>query len=170
MYSAFDHWAYWSHMLTAISMFSPCTQWVFGPLSPVSVVKLVCSIKILSYTNHERWRWESVSHPGSSLSQCQWVLRSGAVSDSANKIFIPLVRPNAFVHDEHRIRIVSLLDCSELVVVNSEERFLPVEFISRSLRTRGREVSRRVVNRRGTLTSLRYAPDSGAMPSRIFIS
>ena len=36
MYSAFDHWAYWSQMLTAISMFSPCTQWVFGPLSPVS--------------------------------------------------------------------------------------------------------------------------------------
>jgi len=36
MYSAFDCWAYWSHMLTAISMFSPCTQWVFGPLSPVS--------------------------------------------------------------------------------------------------------------------------------------
>ena len=35
MYSAFDHWAYWSHMLTGISMFSPCTQWVFGPLSPV---------------------------------------------------------------------------------------------------------------------------------------
>jgi len=35
MYSAFDHWAYWSHMLTVISMFSPCTQWVFGPLSPV---------------------------------------------------------------------------------------------------------------------------------------
>jgi len=38
MYSAFDHWAYWSHMLTAISMFSPCTQWVFGPLSPVSLL------------------------------------------------------------------------------------------------------------------------------------
>ena len=37
MYSAFDHWAYWSHMLTVISMFSPCTQWVFGPLSPVPV-------------------------------------------------------------------------------------------------------------------------------------
>ena len=36
MYSVFDHWAYWSHMLTVISMFSPCTQWVFGPLSPVS--------------------------------------------------------------------------------------------------------------------------------------
>ena len=35
MYSAFDHWAYWSHMLTVISMFSPYTQWVFGPLSPV---------------------------------------------------------------------------------------------------------------------------------------
>ena len=35
MYSAFDHWAYWSQMLTVISMFSPCTQWVFGPLSPV---------------------------------------------------------------------------------------------------------------------------------------
>ena len=37
MYSAFDRWAYLSHMLTVISMFSPCTQWVFGPLSPVSV-------------------------------------------------------------------------------------------------------------------------------------
>ena len=36
MYSAFDRWAYLSHMLTVISMFSPCTQWVFGPLSPVS--------------------------------------------------------------------------------------------------------------------------------------
>ena len=36
MYSAFDRWAYLSHMLTAISMFSPCTQWVFGPLSPVT--------------------------------------------------------------------------------------------------------------------------------------
>ena len=24
-------------MLTAISMFSPCTQWVFGPLSPVNI-------------------------------------------------------------------------------------------------------------------------------------
>ena len=36
MYSAFDHWAYWSQMLTVISMFLPCTQWVFGPLSPVS--------------------------------------------------------------------------------------------------------------------------------------
>ena len=35
MYSAFDRWAYLSHMLTVISMFSPCTQWVFGPLSPV---------------------------------------------------------------------------------------------------------------------------------------
>ena len=38
MYSGFDHWAYWSQMLTAISMFSPCTQWVFGPLSPVILV------------------------------------------------------------------------------------------------------------------------------------
>ena len=36
MYSAFDHWAYWSQMLTVISMFLPYTQWVFGPLSPVS--------------------------------------------------------------------------------------------------------------------------------------
>ena len=39
MYSAFDHWAYWSHMLTVISMFSPCTQWVFGALSPVSTTR-----------------------------------------------------------------------------------------------------------------------------------
>ena len=38
MYSAFDHWAYWSQMLTVISMFLPCTQWVFGPLSPVSTL------------------------------------------------------------------------------------------------------------------------------------
>ena len=36
MYSAFDHWAYLSQMLTVISMFLPCTRWVFGPLSPVS--------------------------------------------------------------------------------------------------------------------------------------
>jgi len=36
MYSTFNHWAHRSHMLTALSMFSPCTQWVFGPLSPVS--------------------------------------------------------------------------------------------------------------------------------------
>ena len=40
MYSAFDHWAYWSHMLTGISMFSPCTQWVFGPLSPVTIITI----------------------------------------------------------------------------------------------------------------------------------
>ena len=39
MYSAFDHWAYLSHMLTVISMFSPCAQWVFGPLSPVSLLE-----------------------------------------------------------------------------------------------------------------------------------
>jgi len=37
MYSAFDRWAHWSHMLTVLSMFSPCTQWVFGPLSPVRI-------------------------------------------------------------------------------------------------------------------------------------
>jgi len=35
MYSTFNHWAHWSHMLTVLSMFSPCTQWVFRPLSPV---------------------------------------------------------------------------------------------------------------------------------------
>ena len=40
MYSAFDRWAYLSHMLTVISMFSPCTQWVFGPLSPVSALSV----------------------------------------------------------------------------------------------------------------------------------
>ena len=39
MYSAFDHWAYWSQMLTVISMFLPCTQWVFGPLSPVPALR-----------------------------------------------------------------------------------------------------------------------------------
>jgi len=46
------------------------------------------------------------------------------------------------VHQEHRIRIVSPLDGSELVVVSPEERFLPVEFISRSLPTRDKEVKR----------------------------
>ena len=45
MYSAFDRWAYLSHMLTVISMFSPCTQWVFGPLSPV-IIKIGRTINI----------------------------------------------------------------------------------------------------------------------------
>jgi len=39
IYSTFNHWAYWSHMLIVLSMFSPCTQWVFGPLSPVRVLR-----------------------------------------------------------------------------------------------------------------------------------
>ena len=50
MYSAFDHWAYWSHMLTVISMFSPCTQWVFGPLSPVNVANAETTVRDVSNT------------------------------------------------------------------------------------------------------------------------
>jgi len=46
-------------MLTALSMFSPCTQWVFGPLSPVSVGKMVnifkiCVPKMFKYTHRPR--------------------------------------------------------------------------------------------------------------------
>ena len=52
------------------------------------------------------------------------------------------------MYEEHGIRIVSLLDSSELIVVSSEEGFLPVEFISRSLRTREREVKRSKSERR----------------------
>ena len=50
MYSAFDHWAYLSHMLTGISMFSPCTQWVFGPLSPVRRMVEVMKMKQIAVT------------------------------------------------------------------------------------------------------------------------
>jgi len=42
MYSTFNHWAHWSYMLTALSMFSPCTQWVFGPLYPVTIALETC--------------------------------------------------------------------------------------------------------------------------------
>ena len=60
MYSAFDHWAYWSQMLTVISMFSPCTQWVFGPLSPVSShpdidVNDITPVDTISYRNDLNW-------------------------------------------------------------------------------------------------------------------
>ena len=73
------------------------------------------------------------------------------------------------------MRIVLPFDGSELIVVSPEERLLPVEFISRCLRARDngffkKELSRKAVNRHRTLTSLRYAPDSGAIPSRILIS
>jgi hypothetical protein len=73
------------------------------------------------------------------------------VSDLADEICIPLVRSDAFVDEEHGIRVILLLDGPELVVVSTEERFLPVEFISRSLRACDKELSRRIVNRRGTL-------------------
>ena len=36
-----------------------------------SVVELVRSVKVLQCMNHERWRWESTSHTGSSLCQSQ---------------------------------------------------------------------------------------------------
>jgi hypothetical protein len=74
------------------------------------------------------------------------------VSDLADEICIPLVRPDAFVDEEHGIRVILLLDGPELIVVGTEERFLPVEFVSRSLRARDKGLSRRIViNRRGTL-------------------
>ena len=57
-----------------------------------------------------------------------------AVSDSADEICVPLVRSNTFVNDEERLRVILLLDGSELVVMSAKEGFLPVEFVSRSLR------------------------------------
>jgi len=63
MYSAFDHWAHWSYMLTVPSMFSPCTQWVFGPLSPVSGT-MGCYLEVpfcLLPTNQPREVSETVS-------------------------------------------------------------------------------------------------------------
>jgi hypothetical protein len=36
MYPTFDHWAYVDHLLPILTMYSPCTHWVFGPLPPVS--------------------------------------------------------------------------------------------------------------------------------------
>ena len=62
-----------------------------------------------------------------------------AVLDFADKICVPLVRSDTFVDEEHGIWIVFLLDGSELIVVSAEERFLPVEFISRSLRPGDKE-------------------------------
>jgi len=46
MSSAFNHWAYWSHMLPVLSMCSQCAQWVFGPLSPVTVLMTVLAVAL----------------------------------------------------------------------------------------------------------------------------
>jgi hypothetical protein len=64
--------------------------------------------------------------------------------------------------------------------MGAEEGFLPVEFISGSLHARERrsvrELRKKSEAKYGSdhgervLTSLRYAPESGAMPSRIFMS
>ena len=50
-------------MLTAISMFSPCTQWVFGPLSPVRPRKSVREggYPILDNEVYNRWEWPATS-------------------------------------------------------------------------------------------------------------
>jgi len=34
----FAHWAHWSHLLSVLPMYPACAWWVFGSLSPVSVV------------------------------------------------------------------------------------------------------------------------------------
>ena len=81
--------------------------------------------------------------PSSSLRQPEWVRWFEAASDSADEIRVPLVRSNTFVNEEHRIRIVLLLDGSELIVVSPEERLLPVEFISRSLWARNSGLKQR---------------------------
>ena len=67
MYSVFDHWAYLSHMLSVISMFSPCAQWVFGPLSPVNVRESAGPRKV-----------------GNKSKSCNPKLRFGAVEFSDN--------------------------------------------------------------------------------------
>ena len=43
-------------MLTAISMFSPCIQWVFGPLSPVLINKVVV-ILLLATKSESKKQW-----------------------------------------------------------------------------------------------------------------
>jgi hypothetical protein len=55
-------------------------------------------------------------------------------SGRADEIGVPFVRCNTFVNEKVRLRIVFLLDGSELVIVGAKERFLPVELISRSLK------------------------------------
>ena len=69
MYSAFDRWAHWSHMLTVISMFSPCTQWVFGPLSPVCLGRDRCPRKKRIFCCcYERSKFPAVRYVVTSLS------------------------------------------------------------------------------------------------------
>ena len=56
--------------------------------------------------------------------------------------------------------------------MGAEEGFLPVEFVSRSLRERRWKGEVEVSGDGGAsnyLTSFKYAPDSGAIPCRIFI-
>ena len=70
--------------------------------------------------------------------QAVWGGEFETVSDGANEVCVPLVRSNTFVNEENRVRIVLLLDRSELVVVRPEERFLPVKFVSRCLWAHGK--------------------------------
>jgi hypothetical protein len=43
MYPTFDHWAYVDHLLPMLTMYSPCTHWVFGPSPPVSARELLAT-------------------------------------------------------------------------------------------------------------------------------
>jgi len=75
MYSAFDHWEYWSHMLTVLSMFSPCTQWVFGSLSPVLLelsVRAGTGIDVVSTIPQPTHL--TLAHPSNRGHKLQWVL------------------------------------------------------------------------------------------------
>ena len=56
------------------------------------------------------------------------------VSDRADEICVPLVRSDTFVNEEHGVRIIFPLDGSKLIVVATEEGFLPVELVSRGLK------------------------------------
>ena len=55
------------------------------------------------------------------------------ISDRADQICVPLVRSDTFVNEEHGVRIVFPLEVLKFVVVRTEEGFLPVKFVSRSL-------------------------------------
>jgi len=69
------------------------------------------------------------------------------------------------VNEEQRLRIVFLLDGSEIVIVGAEEGFLPVELISGSLKKTNLGIEC-VWTQMGceNFTSRKHAPDSGAIP------
>ena len=74
------------------------------------------------------------------------------ISNSADEVCVPLVRSDTFINEEERFRVIFLLDRSELIVVTAEKRFLPIEFVSRTLyatKSKKMELSWGIVDGRG---------------------